>query len=346
MLSALKNFGITFGVGLIIFGLLAFGITKFAVNSFANGFTSDQSQDDTASNAADDGSNETKMDLSGIEGQTFTALLVGVDYFPDQLDNYGASFADCYSKSSETTLYTPETVPSELCTYIKQREISADTIVLFHVNREQQTFVIYSIPYHTRVLVDGNYTKLGSLIYSKGMDFFTAKVEALTGMHVDYHMVFTPRGFVNLMQSLDQTTFNVPCNMSYQDPAQSLNINVRAGEQRLGGADMLRVLRFAGYENGEEGRMETTRNFITTMLSNMKNITSLENATELYRTMLAYIYTNMDAAAFASIADLVYCYDGFTCISQAYPGSEVTYEGERYFEPTIVQATEFFRTYR
>ena len=66
MLSALKNFGITFGVGLIIFGLLAFGITKFAVNSFANGFTSDQSQDQDADNAADDGSNESKMDLSGI----------------------------------------------------------------------------------------------------------------------------------------------------------------------------------------------------------------------------------------------------------------------------------------
>lgn len=107
--------------------------------------------------------------------------------------------------------------------------------------------------------------------------------------------------------------------MSYQDPAQSLNINVRAGEQRLGGADMLRVLRFAGYENGEEGRMETTRNFITTMLSNMKNITSLENATELYRTMLAYIYTNMDAAAFASIADLVYCYVGLPVFHRPIP---------------------------
>lgn len=141
------------------------------------------------------GQTNRKWICQGLGGRHLRALLVGVDYFPDQLDNYGASFADCYSKSSEMTLYTPETVPSELCTYIKQREISADTIVLFHVNREQQTFVIYSIPYHTRVLVDGNYTKLGSLIYSKGMDFFTAKVEALTGMHIDYHMVFTPAWF-------------------------------------------------------------------------------------------------------------------------------------------------------
>ncbi len=350
MLSALKNFGITLAAGLVIFGLLALGITNFAIDSFGEGITANKNknqQEDSAGKASD--GSGTTVDLSQIKGQTFTALLVGVDYFPNQLDDYGASFSDCYNtQTAEMQLYSPGSVPDELCTYVKKREISADTIVLFHVNREQQTFVIYSIPYNTRVLVDGNDTRLGSLIYSKGMDFFLAKVEALTGLGIDYHMVFTPLGFTNLMQSLDKVTFNVPCNMYYQDETAGLSINVSAGEQKLGGADMLKVLRYCSYPDGDMGRMETTRAFLTTMLSQMKNITTLENAADLYSKLLAYIYTDMDAAAFASVADLVYCYDSFQCISDVYPGTQITTDNgsENYYKPDVAQATAFFKTYR
>ncbi len=86
MISAVRNFAITFGISLLVFGLLAWFLSSFAVSSLtgSGNVTEDSGATDTADTTVYDPFNikpeQTGDALKDVKGQTFTMLFVGVNY--------------------------------------------------------------------------------------------------------------------------------------------------------------------------------------------------------------------------------------------------------------------------
>ena len=163
MLSAVKNFAITFAASALIFGIIAY----FVAGAVENGITAAGNDTDmvtgseTGDNAAvdfvyvTDENGEAVTDENGlpvtevkkdeppvvddIKGNSFNMLLVGTDYQPAVLDDY------------DLTAYNENVSGFK----VKERTINADTIVLIRVDKELKSFIFLPIPSNTQVFVSG-----------------------------------------------------------------------------------------------------------------------------------------------------------------------------------------------
>ena len=95
MLSALKNFGVTFLISALLFGVIAYFATLFVSNT-VNSILDDESNElndiissegslPEETDAPADTPSEPEKDLP--EGESFDFLLVTTDYRPDLYDN-------------------------------------------------------------------------------------------------------------------------------------------------------------------------------------------------------------------------------------------------------------------
>ena len=327
-MDSLKNYGITFAIALLIFGLLALFLTPFAVQSFEGGLSNDKEKDAAEEEVSTDPAQNTEeADLSAVQGSSFTVLLAGVDYLPDALNDYTTTFAASYTYGQSQT--TPS---DDALSYAKPRAISADSIVLLRIDKEAKTALIVSVPARARVVVGGNSVTLGSVLTTKGINFFRDKITALTGLPIDYYVLFTPRGFVNAINQLGGVSYNVPQNMQYTDPSEGLTSSLSAGQQTLSGKAALSMLRYVGYADGDVSRMRVAREFAKSLLDNMNVYTTLANAPELFRTLSGYFYSDITVENFVSNADLLFSYNKLTVKELQLQGQSFVLEGVEYIE--------------
>lgn len=329
-MDSLKNYGITFAIALLIFGLLALFLAPFAVQSFEGSMGSNKDKGPASEEVSTDPSQNTEeADLSAVQGTSFTVLLAGVDYLPDALSDYATTFAASYTYGQSPA---GTSVSDDALSYAKPRTISADSIVLLRIDKEAKTALILSVPSRARVIVGGNSVTLGSVLTAKGINFFRDKITALTGLPIDYYVLFTPRGFVNAINQLGGVSYNVPQNMEYTDPTEGMTISLSAGQQTLSGKTALSMLRYVSYADGDISRMRVAREFAKSLLDNMNVYTTLANAPELFRTLSGYFYSDITAENFASHADLLFSYDKLAVKELQLQGQSFVLEGVEYVE--------------
>ena len=92
--------------------------------------------------------------------------------------------------------------------------------------------------------------------------------------------------------------FNVPYNMSYDDPAQDLYIDLKEGKQLLKGKQAEHLLRFRDrqHPNGEEIRMMTWHSVIKEFLNQAVIGNKIRNLSDLYEIATKNIKTNYSLA--------------------------------------------------
>lgn len=350
-MTSLKNFAITFCIALVLFGVIALILSPMAVRGLG-GTTSDEEVPVGAdTQEAEQSGEKKKIDLSGVKGESFTALLIGVDYLPDSRDNYNAVFDSSVVSYGEPqigsgSLLSEEDIADKYLTYNKQRVTTCDSIMLVQFNRERQAVSAISIPGNTRVLLDGNNVSLGRVLPKKGIAFFCEKIEALTGLHVDHYMLLTPKLFVNVINTLGGVPFEVPQDMYYEDPVEKLEISISQGKQTLSGQTALSMLRYVGYADGDLGRMKLARTFVHSLFSQLNYFTASASAADRFSAIIPFIYSDMHLEDFLAVQDLVFCYDDFVKEELTYPGQQVTLANESYYEPDVATATEMFLEYR
>ncbi|MBQ8332450.1 MAG: hypothetical protein IJX93_01595, partial [Clostridia bacterium] len=95
MLSALKNFGVTFLISAALFGIIAYFATGFVTSTVSSILDEEDSQlDDIIQNDPNGG--ETGNDSAGVpgneeevpEGESFNFLIITTDYRPDLYNDY------------------------------------------------------------------------------------------------------------------------------------------------------------------------------------------------------------------------------------------------------------------
>lgn len=158
-----------------------------------------------------------------------------------------------------------ETMKNVLVVGVDKDGSRADVIMLVCVNKENKTVNIISIPRDTQVkLSNGKFSKINACMGKDNPDeLLTDKVRQLTGLPVNSFCKVSFEGLRNVFDILGGVEYNVPIDMDYDDPVQDLHIHLKAGKQRLNGAEIEGLLRFrSGYADADLGRIDTQQDFL------------------------------------------------------------------------------------
>lgn len=140
------------------------------------------------------------------------------------------------------------------------------------VNKEAN---IVNIPRDTLVNVSRKVKKINAAYSVGGMDNLLEEVSTLIGFEPDCYLMVDLEGFVALVDFIDGVDFDVPVNMSYDDPTQDLHIHYEKGLQHLEGQEALEVVRFrhnndgTGYLRQDLDRIQTTQHLLSTVAKKM-----------------------------------------------------------------------------
>lgn len=339
MLSAFRNFALTFLIAAIIFGSIAYFVVGFVLDTVEAAIDPDEptietseldiTYVDTTTADTDDPDTTPPPVEDEIEGETFNILLIGTDYQPELFDDYD------YEDIWEGTGFPDR----------RSRKWGADMMILLRIDKENRKFIFCAIPRSTRVMVDGIYTHLGDVYADKGAEFLVGKVTGLTGLQINYYAAMDVGSLAECIDQLGGISYYVPENMSYSDPEQSLEIELKQGTQTIDGNKAMQLLRYVG-EGGEYSRMKTAVDFLQKIIAKYTNITYLSKAPELYKTLSRYVTTDFTADDLLDNLDLIFAYTKFETVTLTYPGSEKTYDGVSYFDPSISSALTMFEDYK
>ncbi len=350
MLSALRNFALTFAVSALIFGVIAYFIVGFVVDTMTDAIPTGDDTEDFSDNlfpgtssdpvilppavsGTETDTTEPPADETPIMGDTFNVLLIGSDYQPELFSDY--DYEEKWRADPNNTGFPDK----------RNRPWGADTLILLRVDKENRKFVFCSIPRNTRVSVDGEYIQLGDVISQKSTEFLCGKVAGLTGLSIDYFAHITVGKIASIVDAVDGITYYVPEDMSYEDPEQNLTISLKKGTNNLNGAKAMQLLRYVGYENGAVGRMNTSVEFLKAVLAKFTNVTYLTKAGSLYDSVKSSVETNFTSDDLMNNLELIFSYPKFEAVTVTYPGTTKTYSGVAYFEPSISTAMNMFDSF-
>lgn len=191
--------------------------------------------------------------------------------------------------------------------------LRSDTIMLVSLNGKTKKVNVLSIPRDTRVPFGSNYYKINAAIgigeqevrkknLKEPEELTIQKVKMLTGMPIHYFMTIDFDAFIEIIDILGGVDFEIPFNMVYNDPAQNLHINLKAGMQHLNGKQAHDFVRFRkgdpgykGYANGDLGRIEAQQAFMRALAEQKLKPQYLLKATEIFSSIKENVRTNYSA---------------------------------------------------
>ncbi len=332
-LSAFRNFLITLIVSLLVFGFLGYTICGFVADRMEFG-----SGSGPVGPSETDPSGETNPGIPGQEtlppeerASSFTVLLIGHDYQPDVFTDY-----DLTELNKEVTGFP-----------VKERKITADEIVLVHVDGVKNEFTVCSIPSETKVTDKGIIKKLGSLYGECGIAYLSEKLTGMIGIPIDFYVTVGIPGLKAIIDEIGPITYNVPIDMEYEDPAEGLEIRLRHGIQRLDGEKALMLLRFNGYRDNGASRRSTGITFLKAVLSKLTTDPEVyTHALELRTTLAEYVETDFSEFALTEELDLIFRYPDMQVIEKTFPGTVTAIDGELYYEPNVSEVRRLFSSFK
>ena len=336
MLSATKNFVLTFIIALIVFGLIAYMLVGLVLNNLLGvGASETQPPEETTSEPEDNSDGPVGIQLSG--GESFNILLIGTDYRPSEFVDYDPEMLEeLYGIKQEavTVIPPPSDVKPNPGSVVSDKEywlsdgivssdgslifdggfysvdyrvIETDALVLLRADKEREQFTLTVFPPDAYVDMSGKYVKLSEVYGRYGLETLLNKVYAMTGVMIDHYAVVSMEKFPDLVDALGGINFNVPCNMVYTDKAGGIDINLKSGIQRLDGDSVLDVLMFKDYQNGgsrEKTTAELIKKFITTFIS----ITNYNRAPAVFAELESMVDTDFTLDKFKNNIDLIFKY--------------------------------------
>lgn len=150
-----------------------------------------------------------------------------------------------------------------------------DVIMVGMLNTVEGSLNLVSIPRDTLVNVPWAVKKANSYKnmytyleqdYDNYVDAMIAGVKKLIGYEVDSYVTVDLKAFVTMVDAVGGVEFDVPQNMSYNDPEQDLTINLQAGMQLLDGQKAMQLIRYRStYIAGDLQRIDVQHDFLNAL---------------------------------------------------------------------------------
>ena len=337
MLSATKNFFLTFLIALVIFSVIAYMLVGLVLNNLLGvGEETTAPSEDTAIGPENNDPGNIGIQFAN-SGESFNILLIGTDYRPSEFVDYDPEMlerlygivkdevtaapapSDVSPKPgnvvSDEKFHSPDGILADDGSLIfsggfysvNYRVIETDALVLLRADKEREQFTITVFPTDAYVDMNGRYFKLSEIYGRYGLDVLIDKIYAMTGMTIDHHAIISMNDFPQLVDTLGGITYNVPFDMKYVDNAGGINIDLKKGAQRLNGEGVLDLLMFDNYTDGgsrSKTTVEVMKKFITTFIS----ITNYNRAPDVFAKLEDLCDTDFTLNDFKNNLDLIFKY--------------------------------------
>ena len=372
MLSALKNFGVTFLVAALIFGVIAYFATSFVTGTVESIFKSEKEKlesiiSDTAEKPDDDlGGVVPGGDAEEIEGESFSFLMITTDYLPDEYDDY--------ILTSEDTVYFSEVVPYETLGVINgRRSPDLTSITLVVVSKETRSVVYSYLTPYMRVQTAAGSRTLSEIYYMYGEEMLEEYITSLTGIRPDWYFLLSGGKFDGFTTSAGTVTASNPNNVYFDgtgytySPTSQVDGFDTAGQRVTYSRDNEFVL-YAGELDMTADRLftalsvtEKTKSDLTAKQTTVLNIAEgyISGFASLSKAILGETITNMTTVKEALATDftahdldadytLFSSIGTFDTVRLIYP---VTYKpasdnASEYYKPDYDKGVELFAKYR
>jgi len=179
-----------------------------------------------------------------------------------------------------------EIKPNVTCLFLGINGNLTDFIMLGQYDPNTREIDLVSIPRDTNVgdaSVDG---KINSVYSSKSLDRLKEEVTRITGIDINYYVLFKTKILRDIVDEIGGVTIDVPINMNYDDPYQNLHIHLNKGVQTLNGSQAEQFCRFrknnngTGYPGGDIERTGAQQQFVKAFIGELlkgENISKLSS---------------------------------------------------------------------
>ena len=219
MASALKNFGITLLIALLIFGVIAFFATRMITGTIRDILADERTELDSIINnetKETDPDTDTGSDDPGVAdeiyGKSFNMLFVTSDYRPERYYDYKPSMSAMYSMDWAAM------DPVSLMGYLSKeyRDWRASSIIFIRVDKENEEVVYSYISPKIRVSTEFGYKSLGEALALFGMDKISQYVYSITGCSIDYTFLVNGYNLDEFVQLTNTVGIDLPLTI-YND---------------------------------------------------------------------------------------------------------------------------------
>lgn len=296
MLSAFKNFFVTFLIAALLFGSAAYFGTRFLTDTITGIFDAESSELDSILNpttdtdtpdTGNDDSQTTTPDPE-IEGDSFNALFIVTDYQPDMFHDYLPTTATLTSLENSG-------VSSFGVLSAQYRRIRACTVLLFRVDKERKEFTITVFPSIAKVSTASGEQSIGDLYNLYGRDYIVSKISAITGLTMDYHTMVNITEVSDIIASVGAIPVYLSSNLYYngqvatnqnlsEEEILEIPLLYQIGRNSIDGAGIVAILM---NENDAEG-ISARNNLLIALFSGL-----LDKLTAMSEADLLSFYTSL-----------------------------------------------------
>ena len=213
----------------------------------------------------------------------------------------------------------------------------SDTIMVVNVDGKTGKVNIISIPRDTYTKIKGyKKTKINHSFKYGGSELTLDTVNNLLGTDIKYYATVDYRFVEDVVDKIGGVDVDVPIDMKYEDPTADppLTIDIKQGRQTLKGYDAIGFLRFRkGYKDADLGRVKAQQQFMSAILSKMKEPKTLVRAPLLLGSYINYTENNIPVKKLVKIAAKMRNITSEDINTNTLPGTPKYIGGVSYFIP-------------
>lgn len=368
MLSAFKNFFVTFLIAALVFGTCAYFATRFLTDTITGIFDVEANELNEILSASTDtgspdpsvttppiGSETSPNPEDEVEGSSFNMLFIVTDYQPDIFNDY---------LPDADTLTAMENDPDALTGILgaDYRRPRACAVFLMRADLERREYTLTSFPSITRVETAAGDCSLADLYNYSGRDAIISEISALTGMTIDHYLLVNITELSDIVRELGGFNMYLSQELYYngristtikpsEEEASTLPLLYSIGTNYIDGSGAMAIMMNEEYASGVTGRNTLLVNFFTALMNRMIEKSEAE-LTAFYDSICedGLVETTFTPKDLVAQIELIYAFgrSDFRVSTLDYPGRFVaaTETEKAYFEPNTKTGLTLFKTYR
>ena len=223
--------------------------------------------------------------------------------------------------------------------------LRTDAIMLASFDTETKEVNMLSIPRDTKKYIGNRYQKINAahafVDESGEIGGATATCEAvtrITGIPINYYVDFSFDAVAHVIDELGPIEFTIPdlygdgVGMVYDDPVQSLHINLPPGDYQLNGQQAVWLMRyrhgnvnpstgvFKGYVNGDSDRVEMQQKFLKAVVDQKVNASLILKIPSIFKDISSEIKTNFTVSEVIKYSKYLADFSSVNIHSYSLPG--------------------------
>ena len=223
--------------------------------------------------------------------------------------------------------------------------LRTDAIMLASFDTETKEENMPSIPRDTKMYIGNRYQKINAahafVDESGEIGGATATCEAvtrITGIPINYYVDFSFDAVAHVIDELGPIEFTIPdlygdgVGMVYDDPVQSLHINLPPGDYQMNGQQAVWLMRyrhgnvnpstgvFKGYVNGDSDRVEMQQKFLKAVVDQKVNASLILKIPSIFKEISSEIKTNFTVSEVIKYSKYLADFSSVNIHSYSLPG--------------------------